>query len=226
MTQSTIFLNGAYPAEQDDFYRTAIDKALSKGGIIAVDGALGLFYKLQKRPGCVLGDFDSVEPEALAAFPDLPRVEYPRDKEATDGELAIRYALEHGANQIEVFGAIDLRFETDQMLANILCLEIVAEEIRLTGRSIKARLVDHRQRIYLVDDSTLKLKGKPGDLLSIIPLTRTTTITVTGAKWELQEQKIRLGSSWATRNCFAGDLATVTIAGVAVVVHGYAEHRQ
>jgi thiamine pyrophosphokinase len=219
MKQAAIFLNGAYPTAHLDFYGAAIDAAKGRGMVISVDGALHLFHDLGKTPDLVLGDFDSVDATVLQKYAGVQQVNYPVDKDATDGELALRYALEQGNEQIEIFGAFDTAFESDQMLANVFLLALVSDRQRATGHVLNARLVDHRQEVYFLDENELQLTGTPGDMLSVIPISRSIRITLRGTKWELTDQLTRLGSSWTLRNFFACETVTVVIDGSAVIVH-------
>ncbi len=219
MKQAAIFLNGAYPVAHLEFYRAEIEDAGRLGLVVAVDGALNLFERLGAKPNVVLGDFDSVDPRVLSKYPDLLRIEYPVDKDATDGELAVRYVLDQGCDQIEIFGAFDTAFESDQMLANVFLLALVADLERQTGRHLTARLVDHCQEVYFVEDGGLALIGTRGDTLSVIPVGKEVRVTLRGTKWELMDQVTRLGSSWTLRNFFARDEVDITITGPAVIVH-------
>ena len=193
MKQAAIFLNGAYPAAHLDFYGAAIDAAKGRGMVISVDGALHLFHDLGKTPDLVLGDFDSVDATVLQKYAGVQQVNYPVDKDATDGELAIRYVLDQGCDQLEIFGAFDTTFESDQMLANVFLLALVSDRQRATGQALNARLVDHRQEIYFLDDNDLQLAGTPGDMLSVIPISRSVRVTLRGTKWELTDQLTRSG---------------------------------
>ncbi|MCC6962692.1 MAG: thiamine diphosphokinase [candidate division Zixibacteria bacterium] len=216
---AAIFLNGAYPTEHLDFYRQAISQAAGERIIIAVDGALTLFAKLDLRPQVVLGDFDSVDPAVLAQFEDCERVEYPRDKDATDGELAVRYALEHECRQIEIYGAIDTSFETDQMLANIFLLDFIQRE----GSDLKpppfGELLDHRQRIWLWSEGTIQFAGKAGEQFSVIPLSTRVRLSIEGAKWNLKDKTVYRGESWTLRNEMVGDEVSILLRGTAIVIH-------
>jgi thiamine pyrophosphokinase len=219
MKQAAIFLNGAYPAAHLDFYSAAIDAAKSRGLVVAADGALNLFDNLGKVPDLVIGDFDSIAPKVLTRFPNLPKIEYPVDKDATDGELAMKYVLDEGYDSLEIYGAFDTSFESDQMLANVMLLALVHGRQRLLGRALNARIVDHRQELYFLEDCDLDLSGTPGDLLSIIPISHEVRITLRGTKWELTDQLARLGSSRTLRNLFSRDIVSVVIAGTAIAVH-------
>lgn len=219
MKHAAIFLNGAYPTAHLDFYGAAIDMAKGQGFVVCVDGALKLFAELNKRPDLIIGDFDSVDAATLQSYNDVERVTFPTDKDATDGELAVRFVLDHGCNQIEIYGAFDTAFESDQMLANVFLLALISDRRRVTGLELSARLVDHRQEVYFVDDGDLELTGTPGDMLSIIPISRSVRVTLRGVKWELDDQLTRLGSTWTLRNFLAREIAEVVIGGSAIIVH-------
>lgn len=220
---AAIFLNGSYPEAKLEFYRDHIQEALTRGVVVAVDGALHLFQRCGIRPHLILGDFDSVSSEVLADFTEIERVSYSTDKDQTDGELALRYLLERSYDSIDIYGAIDTEFETDQMLANIFSLALVNEYSRASGVKIAARLVDHIQHIYLLENDSLELAGKAGDILSLVPISPQVTLSVSGVKWPLQEVSIEFGSSRPLRNEFAGERVTVRVSGTAVVIHRHTQ---
>jgi thiamine pyrophosphokinase len=216
---ASIFLNGSYPQEHLEFYRRAVADCAGRRLLIAADGGLELFDRIERRPDLIVGDFDSVKSETLERFSAIETLRYPRDKDATDGELALRAAIDRGCFAVDLYGAIDTRFESDQMLANLLLLKGAR---RLAGASavhVSARAVDHRQHIYYLENEQLRLSGKAGDFLSIIPLSEKIVVSETGVEWELDRREALMGSSWTLRNRFKQPNATVTIEGAALVVH-------
>lgn len=217
--KAAIFLNGAYPDEHLEFYRRAIQAALPERIVIAVDGALHLFAKLQLRPHVVLGDFDSVSTEVLSQYADCERQEFPRDKDATDGELAIRYAIERECRDILIYGAIDTNFETDQMLANIFLLDLIERLSRNLKPGAIGTLIDHRQKISLWANSTLRFAAVPGDLFSVIPISDRIIISIRGAKWNLESRRVYRGDSWTLRNEAASNEVEIFIRGTALLIH-------
>ncbi len=217
--KAAIFLNGAYPDEHLEFYRQAILKALSDQIVIAVDGALHLFAKLKLRPHVVLGDFDSVKPRVLARYKDCERIEFSRDKDATDGELAVRYALERQCREINIYGAIDTDFETDQMLANIFLLDLIERcSLHLKPPSM-GTLIDHRQRISFWGNGKLRFSASVGDLFSVIPISDQILISIRGAKWNLDNRRVARGDSWTLRNEAASNEVEIFIRGAALLIH-------
>ncbi|MCK4857656.1 MAG: thiamine diphosphokinase [candidate division Zixibacteria bacterium] len=220
--KAAVFLNGSYPEEQLPFYLERIDQASGVATIVAVDGALRLFHRLQRKPDLIIGDFDSVDADLLSAFADIDRRYYPSEKDQTDGEIALCYLLEQGYKDIDIYGAIDTNFETDQMLANIFNLALATRHARETGNPINIRLVDHRQHIYLIEDDKLTLQGAPGDLFSVLPLSSRIILTISGARWELERTEVEFGLSRPLRNRFTSEGVRLEIEGMALVIqrHG------
>ena len=88
--------------------------------VIAVDSGLERVRVLGLKPDLIIGDMDSVEPELLQLHPNTTQLRHPADKNETDTELAIHYALDAGASEIVLLGAVGDRL--DHTLANVLLL--------------------------------------------------------------------------------------------------------
>jgi thiamine pyrophosphokinase len=93
--------------------------------VVCADGGLEHALKLGLRPNIVVGDFDSVPAATLAGFraqyPDVDVRAYQHEtKIETDTELAVLAALEAGATELIITGALGGR--TDHSLANMLLL--------------------------------------------------------------------------------------------------------
>ena len=97
--------------------------------IIAADGGGNHLIKAGLIPEVIIGDCDSISPTVLdtlvKAGANLLR--YPIDKDQTDLELALDYAINQGCQEIHIYGALGTRW--DQSLANLLLMGIK----RLTG---------------------------------------------------------------------------------------------
>ena len=219
MKSASIFLNGSYPAEHLEFYRDAITQARGKRFLIAADGGLLLFRELGLKPDLVIGDFDSVDAAVLAEFADVETIRFPNEKDATDGELAIREAIARDCDDIAIYGAIDMMYETDHLLANLFLLKLARRLLsgKVDARSV--RVIDHLQNIYLVEDESLALSGRAGNFVSVIPVCEECEVSISGAAWELDKQRIAMGSSRTLRNRFAGTNVEIAVSGTALVVH-------
>ena len=82
--------------------------------VIACDKGYVYAEKAGVRPNLLVGDFDSYE----GVLPsDLPVWRYKKEKDDTDTMIAIRYAVEQGFAQVELFCALGGRL--DHLYANL-----------------------------------------------------------------------------------------------------------
>ncbi len=149
--------------------------------LIAADGGALPLLRLGRAPKLVIGDMDSLDAPTLreleARGTELQR--FPREKDATDLELALVYAAGQGASAIDIIGGLGGRW--DHTLANVALLALP----ELRGRRV--RLLADRQALYLVQGSTL-IEGRVGDTISLIPLTGAAHgITTEGLHYPLRD---------------------------------------
>src|SRR5512145_700860 len=86
--------------------------------ILAADGGMRHAAALGVRPAAIIGDLDSAAPDWKArAEAGTDIVLYPKDKDETDLELALAYAIEQGHQEIVIVGALGGRL--DQTLGNL-----------------------------------------------------------------------------------------------------------
>ena len=129
MKSALIFLNGYYDTRHLDFYRQEIETALeSRSPLICADGGIGIFNALNRHgetllvPDVLIGDMDSVVQEETKAKRTVQEWIGKTDKDYTDGQLAVDYALEkYGCRRIMIYGALPRPeiYETDQFLGNL-----------------------------------------------------------------------------------------------------------
>lgn len=167
--------------------------------VVVADGGLAHAVSLGLRPGAVLGDFDSATAGDVAAAErlgwSLTRV--PREKDETDTELAVNWALSRGATEILLFGATGGRL--DHTLANAMLLASLATA------GIPATMVDCRHEVRAMAGGSLELPAAAGAYLSLIPLSAEVTgVTVSGAKYPLTNATLKFGKSLPVSNEFTG----------------------
>ena len=92
--------------------------------IIAADRGIETCLDLGITPTLCIGDFDSASDAAVQAARDRgwELVEYPPEKAATDGELALNEALSRGATRIRILGALTGIDRFDHGVANLFLL--------------------------------------------------------------------------------------------------------
>jgi thiamine pyrophosphokinase len=167
-------------------------------------------------PDVVIGDLDSLAADDIKGLQiaSVEIIRYPAKKDQTDLELALKLAIDRGADEIVVFGAMGGRW--DMSIANILLLA----EQNLSGATI--RIIDGRHEIMLLHaGKEITFYGEKGDILSLIPLGRDALgITTIGLEYPLKNDVLRLGSSRGISNVLTRNSATVFLKqGLLLCVH-------
>ncbi|WP_126992973.1 thiamine diphosphokinase [Thermosipho globiformans] len=162
--KSTIVLNGN------------IDETLvlNTNHIIAVDGGAKLLKKRNILPDIVIGDLDSIDKETIDFFKkqSVKIIEYPREKDETDCELAIKYALENGFKEIEIINFQGERI--DMIFALYGLLKKFDANIYLNSEKLESAI--------LKENNALEKEVKIGETWSFIPLCNA-TFTIEGFKY-------------------------------------------
>lgn len=176
--------------------------------IVAADSGLDHARRLGLQPDVVIGDFDSVSAAALEAF-DGPIERHPVEKDATDLELALRYAESRRPRRIVVLGGHGGRL--DHFLANALVLTTVPADIAVEWRAGPAT-------IHVVADR-ISLTGHPGDTISLVPVGGDAHgVRTTGLRWPLDGERLPSGGTRGVSNEFADSEATVSVSGGVLLV--------
>jgi thiamine pyrophosphokinase len=174
--------------------------------VIAADGGLDRALSLGVTVDAVVGDLDSVTPEALAEAETggATIVRHPRAKNETDLELALTYAVAGGARRALVVASAEGRL--DHLLASLLLLgsEVVG------GLELDAFV---GSALVHVVRGTRMLEGEDGELLSLLAVGGPARGVVTdGLAYPLDGETLEPGSSRGISNVFVGQTATVTVA--------------
>ena len=183
--------------------------------IVAADGGAVWALAWGLEPDLVIGDMDSLPPAVRARLEaqGCRFLHHPRRKDETDLELALRHVVEQGAREIIILGAWGGRL--DHALANVLLLTLPI----LTG--VRVRFVAGDDQAVLVrGGETLRLVGRPGDLVSLLPLGGDAQgVTTEGLAWALGNERLRFGFSRGVSNEMTALTARVTVgAGLLLVV--------
>lgn len=181
--------------------------------LIAADGGAQAVLRANRRPDLVLGDLDSLEAASEAALvaQQVPLEHFPRDKDETDLELALLAAIQRGATEIDVLGALGGRW--DHTFANLALLAHPA----LEGRRVWLR--DNQQTLFLVRDAAA-LHGQVGDTVSLLPLTPIVEgVTTRGLRYRLDDATLRFEQARGVSNVLLEPPGQVAIrAGLLLVV--------
>ncbi|HIQ12709.1 MAG TPA: thiamine diphosphokinase [Caldilineales bacterium] len=183
--------------------------------ILCADGGARHAMDLGLTPDRVVGDLDSLDSTDLLHLSrdgaDLDS--YPQDKDDTDLELALRAARKLAPEEVILLGALGGRL--DQTLANIFLLA------HPDYADLRVILVNGPERAWVVRDE-LVVRGRPGDILSVIPLTPDVTgLTYHhGLRWTLTDAILPFGSSRGVSNELVAEEARLSLkTGVILVIH-------
>ena len=177
--------------------------------IIAADRGLDTCLELGITPTLCIGDFDSATDDAVRTARERgwPVVEYPSEKAATDGELALDEAIARGAKRIRILGALTGLDRMDHGAANLLLLA----KPELSGMDI--RLLDEtREAFVLRKGGSASVTGQRGDYVTLLPLSETgARVTTWGLKYDLLGIALAYGSTRGVSNELAWRQANITV---------------
>jgi thiamine pyrophosphokinase len=170
-------------------------------------------------PHLVIGDMDSLPHDVQAEL--LSRgcqfVIHPRAKDETDLELALHCAVQRKAQEIIILGALGGRL--DHTVANLLLLtmtELAGIPVRIIGANQEALL--------LRGGGTGSVQGRPGDLVSLLPLGgEAIGVTTAGLAWALSRETLHFGLTRGLSNEMVSAIAEIQLeGGYLLVVHSWA----
>lgn len=183
--------------------------------VVAADGGAEALLAAGCRPALVVGDLDSLSAATVARLEEagVAIERHPREKDATDGELALRAALARGATVIRIAGALGGP-RADQSIASLLLLvlpDLERADVALVTPTDTVRVlrapVAHR------------LTGLPGDLVSLLPLSpRVTGVTTAGLRYALADATLEQGPTLGLSNELLATEATLEIGGGLLIV--------
>lgn len=226
MKSALIFLNGYYDARHPDFYRQEIVVALeNRLPLICADGGIRIFDALNQDggtslvPDVLIGDLDSVSHRGSKPLLQAKRVVQEwigqTDKDYTDGQLAVDYALEkYGCRHIIIYGGLPRpeRYETDQFLGNFKLMRFGHYRVS-TDEPYKAEMRDPRQTIhYVLSDVRLTRKNSALQRVSLIAETENVVVEKSeNLRWNLASLHIHPDLTNALRNEFVERAESATI---------------
>ena len=165
--------------------------AADSGYIACVDSGIS--------PHIVIGDFDSF-PQDMITAKKIIRLNPVKDM--TDTQEAIDTAIEKGADEITLLGALGGRI--DHTLANIHLLKYAL------SKGVKAEIADKDTCIYIVQDNCTVMR-REGFCLSLIPLTDCSGVSIRGVFYPLENALMPVGNPYGISNEFTEDCAHIEV---------------
>jgi thiamine pyrophosphokinase len=206
MPRIIIFANGELP----DIEKA---RALIKADdyIICADGGTRHALALGLKPNLIVGDLDSVTEVELKRA-DAKVIQYSRDKDKTDLELALMHALELKPASIMIVAALGNRL--DQTLGNIALLS----DGRLS--KLDCRFDDGAVEAFFCRGQS-KVGGRRGEIVSLIPWNgEVKGIRTNGLRWQLSHETLYPNKTRGISNEMMSNVAEVEIeSGLLLIIH-------
>ncbi|MGG1398343.1 thiamine diphosphokinase [Bacillus salipaludis] len=180
-------------------------------------------YQLLKRnitPEIAFGDFDSVTPEELVFIESkvnhLNR--FKPEKNETDMELALDWALKQNPVKIRLFGATGGRL--DHLFANV---QLLLHSL-LQKNQTSVYIIDRLNEVWVKGPGKFKIeKRSDKKYISFIPATpNVKNLTLEGFKYPLKNRHISLGSTLCISNELNSEYGTFSFTeGILIVIRSH-----
>lgn len=176
----------AAPVEADDY-------------LLAADGGLRHFEKLNLTPHGIIGDFDS-----LGYIPQGAQV-FPVEKDDTDAMLAARKGLELGYREFLFYGALDGP-RLDHTISNFQTLQF------LSDHGATGYLVGRDYIVTVIREETVEFPAESTGILSLFCLGPDAEgVTLENLHYPLENGRLISGFPLGVSNHFVGKSAKISV---------------
>lgn len=216
-------MKGLLIASGEFWDREALMEELKRGDlfIVCIDGGTNYAYDAGVTPDLIIGDMDSINQEILRDYKRLgvSFKEYPRDKDKTDFHLALEELEKLGIVEIAIYGIVGTRLDHTLSALGVIRKFIREDKLRFVKISLGQKSDGYVFR------RRLELYGKPGEVISLIPLTdEVKGVTTYNLKYPLNNANIYLEDSLTVSNEVERSPFYIEVEeGVILVVHHRSE---
>jgi thiamine pyrophosphokinase len=168
--------------------------------VVALDG--GAVYALDCGipPDVIIGDLDSI-PQNYKDKLDYSQFVHKPSQDMNDLEKGILYCIEEQADELTILGMTGGR--SDHQLNNFSVLARYDQKIRIT-------VIDKYAGIFLIRND-YQFKGKPGQIVSLIPLGKVKGITTKGLKYVLKNESLEFGLREGLSNIITSSPVSISL---------------
>jgi len=185
------------------------DLAKSVDFVIGIDAGAETLLESGVKVDLAIGDFDSLKNKDL--LKKINHLEYPKEKDYSDTEIAVTHAISLGYDEIILTNMLGGR--TDHLLFNISILYRIFKE----GKSTK--ILENKEEIYIFDKS-IEVQTDINDIVSIFPLLGKVVFEESkGLYYPLKGKSVELGETLTLSNAAVSNPVYVEIKeGVAILI--------
>lgn len=150
--------------------------------LLAADGGAKYFLDIGLTPQVIIGDMDSIDSDMWKSKSGIEHIRYPADKDKSDAELAVEYALAQGCMQIILIAATGGRL--DHTFGNIALAAAHPGRVAILDGTATLVAVDKTEKCIL--------HGKIGTVVSLIPYnSNKITVRTNGLKYSLLDECLK-----------------------------------
>ncbi|PJI06636.1 MULTISPECIES: thiamine diphosphokinase [Clostridium] len=164
--------------------------------IVSADSGANCLYKYKIIPDVLIGDFDSINEEVFDYFKKfhINTIKYPREKDFTDTELALKEALKFKVDEVTFLGCTGSRL--DHIFGNLGLL------YRCLKKGVRAYIKDDNNILFMIDKTTV-IEGDLGEIFSIQGFrSEINKLSIEDAKYPLKDYDLNFGDSRTVSNEF------------------------
>ena len=186
----------------------ALPEAEAEDFIVCADGGYAVCAAAGLRPDAVIGDFDSLTSDQIAAIQSagIESVVHSSEKDDTDTMLCVRYGLARGFSRFLIAGGIGGDF--GHTMANLQTLSFLAD------MGCEADIAMDKERLFMTDGEAV-LHGAPGAKFSVFSYTdRCFGVYIKNARYPLSDAVLTHSYPIGIHNEFINEEpATVSVRG-------------
>ncbi|MBQ9097973.1 MAG: thiamine diphosphokinase [Clostridia bacterium] len=171
--------------------------------VIAADSGWDNACRLGEHPTVLMGDFDSIRDKKIPESVEVYQV--PAEKDMTDTQLAVDYALQKGIRDLVIIGGLAGRL--DHTLSNLTILR------HLTQSGVHAVFHDGFNRVRFLQSNSTLIGRSAYTYLSLIPVDEVVKgVEIAGVKYPLKNAKLRRAApSLGVSNELTGNCAFISV---------------
>jgi thiamine pyrophosphokinase len=181
--------------------------------LICADGGGDAALTAGLTPDLLLGDMDSISSAGHERLRQsgTRMIQHPLEKDKTDLELALDYALGREPDRITITGALG-GARLDHTLGNLLLLALPVL------RGVETRVMDG-ETVAQATWSRAEIRGQAGDYVSLLPVTdQVAGVRTEGLRYPLHGEPLIRGHTRGVSNELLGATASVEITGGCLLI--------